>query len=81
MIAMFMRQQDTIESFRRDTALLQPKHDLTRAQPAIDQNFAMISCHERTVPRAAAAEDRETKHVRYLADAFALHKWKSVWKR
>ena len=74
---MLMRQQHAIELFRRDAALLEPKHDLARAQPAIDQNPAMIGRDQRAIPGAAAAEHGETEHARYLADAFArFDKWK-----
>ena len=74
MIAVLVRQQYAIELFRRDPALFQPERDLTRAQPAIDENFAVVRRHEGTVPRAAAAEDRDTKHDGYLPNAMALHK-------
>ena len=79
MIAVLVREKNPVELFRRHLALFQSEHDLARAQPAIDQNLAVIRRHECTVPRATAAEDRETEHAGYLADASTLHKWKSVW--
>ena len=81
MIAMLMRQEHAVDLFRRDAALLEPEHHLTRAQPAIDQDLAVLGRYQGAVPRAAAAEDGETEHARYLADAFTLHKWKSIWER
>jgi hypothetical protein len=47
--------------------LLEPEHNLPRAQSAIDQNFAMIGGDERTVAGTAAPEHRQTEHDRYLA--------------
>ena len=62
MIAMFVREKDAIELLRRDTALLQTQDQLPRAQPAIDKNLAMISCDQRAVSRAPAAEHRQAEH-------------------
>ncbi len=62
MIAMFVREKDAIELFRRNAALFQAQHQLARAQPAIDENLAMIGCDQRAVPRAPAAEHRQAEH-------------------
>jgi len=65
MIAVFMSEQDAIELFRQDAALLEPKNDLSGTQPAIDQNLAMIGCDESAVTGTAAPEHRQTEHDRY----------------
>jgi hypothetical protein len=57
-----VRKEDAIELLRRDAALLQAQHQLPRAQPAIDENFAMIRCHQGAVTRAPAAEHRQAEH-------------------
>ena len=56
MIAVLVGQEHAIELGRRDPALLEPNHDLPRAQSAIDQNPAVIGRDERAISRAAAAE-------------------------
>jgi hypothetical protein len=63
MIAVFVRQQHTIELSRGDPALLEPDHDLPRTQSAIDQNPAMICRDQRAIPRAAAAEHGQCEHA------------------
>jgi uncharacterized protein len=68
-IAMLVGQEDAIELPRRDPALLEPQNELARAQPAIDQQPAMIGRDQRTVARAAAAEHGQGEHVRLVADA------------
>ena len=70
MIAVFMGKQDAVELFGRHAALLEAEDDLARAQPAIDENFAMIGRDERAVPGTAAAEHGETEHAPYLAAMF-----------
>ena len=64
MIAMFVGQKDTVEFVRLDSALSQPEDELARAQPAIDEEPAMIGRDQRAVPRASAPEHRQTKHAR-----------------
>jgi hypothetical protein len=61
-IAMLVGEKDTIELRRSDSALLEPDHDLPRAQSPIDQNPAMIGRDERAISRAAAAEHGQTEH-------------------
>ena len=70
MVAMFVREQDAIELFGGHSALLQPQHDLSRAQSAIDQKLAMIGRDQRAVARTPAPQHRETEHAPYLATAF-----------
>ena len=74
MIAMFVRQEDAIELLGSDPAEREAHNELTRAQSAIDQNPAMIGRDERAVPGAAAAEHRETEHIRLVTDALSVHK-------
>jgi len=61
-IAVFVRKKDAVELLRHDAALLQTQNQLPRAQPAIDKNFAVIGCDERTVSRAPAAEHGQAEH-------------------
>jgi len=61
-IAVFVGEQNAIELLQRDPALLDSERDLARAQPTIDQNFAMISGDERAITGTAAAEHRQTEH-------------------
>ena len=75
MIAMFMGEEHAIELSRRDPALLEPDHDLSRAQSAINQNPAMIGPDQRAISRAAAAEHGQCEHDRLVADAGAFHKF------
>jgi hypothetical protein len=62
-VAVFVGEEHAIELFGQYPALLQAKHDLTRAQSAIDQNFAMIGRDESTVAGTAAAEQGQTEHA------------------
>ena len=64
---MLVGEQDAIEFVRRDSALGETENELARAQPAIDEQPAMIGRDQRAVPRAAAPEHRQTKHFRLLA--------------
>ena len=73
-IAMFVSEEHAIELMRRDPALSETKNQLARAQSAIDEQPAMIGRDERAISCAAAAEHRETKHNRLLADAVSDHK-------
>ena len=41
-VRVFVSQKHAIKLLRRDTALLQAQNQLSCAQPAIDQNLAMI---------------------------------------
>jgi hypothetical protein len=62
-IAMFVGKQDAIELLGRDSALLEPENNLPRAQPPIDQNFAVIGRHESAIPCAATSEHGQTEHA------------------
>ena len=64
MIAVFVREQNAIELLDADSAKLESRKNLARAQAAIDQKPAMIGRDERAIPGAAAAEHRETEHSR-----------------
>ena len=59
---MLVGEENTIELCRSDSALLEPDHDLPRAQSPIDQNSAMIGRDERAISGAAAAEHGQTEH-------------------
>ena len=67
MIAMFVSKQNPIELRRRHAAFFEAQDNLPRAQPTVDQYFAMIGRNKRAVPRAAAPEHRQTEHDLYLA--------------
>ena len=41
-ITVFVRENNAVELLRRDATLLQTQHDLPRAQPAINENLAML---------------------------------------
>jgi hypothetical protein len=55
-------EKDAIELLRCDAAMLETQHQLSRAQPAIDKNFAMIGCDQGAVSRAPAAEHGQAEH-------------------
>ena len=55
-IGVFMREKHPIKLFRRDAAFCQAQNQLSRTQPAIDKNLAMIGRDQRAVSPAAAAE-------------------------
>src|SRR5205809_7273216 len=74
MIAVFVRQEHAIELPRRDSALLEPDHDLSRAESVIDQDPAMIGRDQGAIPRAAAAEHGQSEHARLVADTPRFHK-------
>ena len=74
MIAMLVSQEDTVEFVRLDPAESEPEDELARAQPAIDQEPAMIGRDQGTVPGASAPEHGQTKHARYLAGGEVAHK-------
>ena len=61
-ITVFVSKKDAIELLRQDTAFRQAQHQLSRAQPAIDQDLAMLGRDQRAVPRAPAAEHGQAEH-------------------
>ena len=63
MIAVLVREQNTVELLRGHPALLETPDELARAQSAVDQNLAMIRGEERAIPGAAAAEHGQTEHA------------------
>ena len=81
MIAMFVREQDAIELFRRDPAKRETIHDLPRAQSAIDQEPAMIGRDQGRISGAAASEHGQTEHVRSLTNERTIHKRKGTRER
>ena len=62
MVAVFVREEDAVELLRHDAALLQTQYQLPRAQSAIDENLAVMRCHQGTVSRAPAAEHGQAEH-------------------
>ena len=78
-IAVFVGEEDAIELVGRDSALGQAQDQLPRAQPAVDQQPAMIGRDERAVSGAPAAEHRQTEHVRLVADATGILKQNCRW--
>ena len=73
---MLVGQENAIQFVRRDSAELEPKDELARAQAAVDQQPAMIGCDQRAVPSAPAPEHGEAKHFRLLAKRADGHKRK-----
>ena len=61
-ISVFVRENNAVELFRRDAALLQTQNDLACAETAINENLAMIGSYQRTVSRAPAAEHGQAEH-------------------
>src|SRR5438128_5809273 len=61
-ITVFVCEEDAIKLLRRDAAVLQTQYQLARAQPAIDENLAVIGCDQRTISRAPAAEHGQAEH-------------------
>ena len=61
-VRVFVSQKHAIKLLRRNTALLEAQNQLSCAQPAIDQNLAMISGDYSAVSRATAAEHRQAEH-------------------
>jgi hypothetical protein len=61
-IAVFVRENNAVELFRRDATLLQAQYDLPRAKTAINKNPAMICGDKRAVSRAPAAEHGQAEH-------------------
>src|SRR6266568_2178597 len=68
-IAMLVREQNAIEILWVHAALLESKRNLSRAQSAINQNFAVVGRNQRTIPGAPAPEHGQTEHDRYLQTA------------
>ena len=62
MISVFVREENAVELLWDYAALLETQRQLPRAQPAIDENFAVIGCNQRAVPRAPAAEHGQAEH-------------------
>ena len=61
-ISVFVREYNAVELLRPDSTLLQTQHHLSRTEPAVDKNPAMIGCDHRAVPRAPAAEHGQAEH-------------------
>ena len=61
-IAMFMREQNAVELFGCHATVLETENNLSRAQPAIEENFAMIGRDQCAIARAAAAEHGQAEH-------------------
>ena len=61
-ITVFVRENNPVELLRRDATLLQTQHDLPRAQPAINENLAMLGGDQRAISRAPAAEHDQAEH-------------------
>lgn|SRR5262249_1265131 len=80
MIAVFVRQKDAIELIGHHAALFEAKCDLSRGQPAIDQNFAMVGGNKRAVPGATASEHGQTEHESYLATACQFSQINFSWR-
>ena len=70
MIAVFVREKNAIQLFDTDSAKLEPRQDLARAETAVNQEPAMIGRDECTVSGTATAEHGKTKHVSYLVAGF-----------
>src|SRR5689334_15504906 len=77
MIAMLEGEENAIELVRLDAAEGEAHHLLAHAEPAIDQQLAMIGRDQGGIPGAATPEHRQTKHVRYLARLATWHKQKA----
>jgi hypothetical protein len=73
-IAVLVGEEHAIELPRSDSALLEAQDELARAQSAIDQQPAMIGRDQRAVSGAAAAEHRQSEHVRLVTDALGILK-------
>jgi hypothetical protein len=80
-IAVLVREQDAIEFVRLNSALGEAENELARAQPAIDEQSAMIGRDERAVPSTPAPEHGEAKHCRLLTKRSQRHKRKAADKR
>ena len=63
-IAVLVREQDAVDLQRVHAAQRQPRPDLPRAEPAIDEQPRLRRLHQRAVSRTAAAEDGDEKHGR-----------------
>ena len=61
-IGVFVCENNAVELQGRHATLLQTQHDLSRAQTAINENFAMLGGDQRAVPGAPAAEHDQAEH-------------------
>ena len=62
-VAVLVGEQDAVEFLGFDPGLFQAHDDLARAQARVDQQSALVGGDERTVARAAAAQDGEGEHA------------------
>src|SRR5205809_7841143 len=62
MIAVLVCKKHAIKLLRRHASMLQTQHQLSRAEPAVHQNLAVISRNECAVSRAPAAEHDQAEH-------------------
>ena len=76
LMSMFVREEDAIEFVRLNSALGQAENELARAQPAINQQPAMIGRDQGAGPSAPAPEHGEAKHGRLLTKRSHRHKRK-----
>jgi hypothetical protein len=72
-IAVFVRQKYAIELLRRNAALFQPQRQLSRAQPGIDQNLAVIGRNQRAVTRAPATEHGQAEHGSQVSRVISVY--------
>jgi hypothetical protein len=61
-IGVLVCKNDAVELLRRYTALLQAQHHLPRAQTPVNEDPAVIGCHQRAVARASAAKHGQAEH-------------------
>ena len=61
-ICVFMCENNAVELFRCDAALLETQNDLPRAQTAINENLAVRGGNQGTVSRAPATEHGQAEH-------------------
>src|SRR5262249_56148495 len=58
----FVGEKGAMGVFRGKATLLQPQHDLARAETPVNEKLAVIRCNQRAVPRAPAAEHGQAEH-------------------
>src|SRR5262249_14785276 len=89
MVAVFVRENDAVELLGHDAAPLQTQYQLPRAEPAIDESFAVIGCDQRAVSRAPTPEYGQAEHGTKGSRAssgcangneYHLERWKIVRK-
>src|SRR4029453_1223379 len=61
-VAVLVCEKNAVDLQRIQPAQAQPFDELPRAESAIDEKARLRRFHERSVTRAAAAEDREVNH-------------------